>query len=211
MSNTALPAKRRLAPEARAQLILEEATRFFAEHGFGGQIADLAARMGVSHTLIFHYFGTKQNLIDQVYQNVFYSQWSEDWARDLSDRSVPLQRRVESFYFDYLDTVDNPLWIRIAMHAALAGEHMPKKGIAARNRLEQVLEIIMRELRVFRGLPEEPPFDPLERELAWHLHSSIVYFLLRKHVLEGWHTMDRRGMVRRLVANFFGEFKPGGG
>ena len=68
---------RRLEPGARAEQILDEATRFFAQRGFNAQITDLAARLGISHALIFRYFGTKQNLIDQVYKRVFAEPWSD--------------------------------------------------------------------------------------------------------------------------------------
>jgi AcrR family transcriptional regulator len=196
---------RRLEPAVRAEQILDEATRFFAERGFNAQITDLAARLGVSHALIFRYFGTKQNLIDRVYQRVFVEPWSEDWMRDLADRSVPLQARIERFYMSYLEIVDNPLWIRVALHAGLAGEHLPR-GKEVRNRVEQVLELILRELRAHRGMPQDPPIDPVEWETAWHLHSFIIYFLIRKYVLDHGSPVARSLMVQRVVENFFCEF-----
>lgn len=197
---------RRLEPGVRAEQILDEATRFFAERGFTAQITDLAARLGISHALIFRYFGTKQNLIDQVYKRIFVEPWSEAWMRDLADRSVPLKERIERFYVNYLETVDNPLWIRVALHAGLAGEHLPR-GSEVRSRVEQVLELILREIRAHRKLPQDPPIAPIEWETAWHLHSSIIYFLIRKHVLDHGSPVERNQMVKRVVESFICEFE----
>jgi AcrR family transcriptional regulator len=208
---TAEPAARstrRLEPSVRAELILDEATRFFSERGFNAQITDLAARLGISHALIFRYFGTKQNLIDQVYQRVFVEPWSDQWARGLADRSLPLKQRIENFYVSYLETVDNPLWIRVVLHAGLAGEHLPR-GNKVRSRVDSILELILRELRVHQNLPADPPLDAMEWETAWHLHSSIIYLLMRKHILDRTFTVDRSSMVKRIVASFFCEFERG--
>lgn len=202
----AVRSTRRLEPSVRAELILDEATRFFSERGFNAQITDLAARLGISHALIFRYFGTKQNLIDLVYQRVFVEPWSEHWAHDLADRSLPLKQRIENFYVSYLETVDNPLWIRVVLHAGLAGEHLPR-GNEVRSRVDSVLELILREIRAHQGLPEGPALDAMEWEMAWHLHSSIIYLLMRKHILDRTFTLDRDAMVRRIVANFFCEFE----
>lgn len=199
---------RRLEPGARSEQILDEATRFFAERGFNAQITDLAARLGISHALIFRYFGTKQNLIDQVYQRIFVEPWSDEWMRDLADRNVPLAQRIERFYIAYLKTVDNPLWIRVALHAGLAGEHLPR-GKEVRSRVSKILELILREIRAHRKESQEQEISPLEWETAWHLHSSVIYYLIRKHVLDHESPVDRDSMVRRVVRNFVCEFGPG--
>jgi AcrR family transcriptional regulator len=197
---------RRLDPSVRSEQILEEAARFFAEKGFEAQVGELAGRLGVSEGLIFRYFRTKQVLIEAVYDRVFIRRWSEAWVSDLADRSVPVRERIETFYLAYLEAVDDPLWIRIAMHAALAGERMPV-AYAARDRVERVLQVILEELRAAGVLSDDPAQEPLQWEMVLHLYSSVVYLLLRKHVLNRRFTQDRDAMVRRLIANFFAEFE----
>jgi len=197
---------RRLSPSVRAEQILEEATRFFAELGFEAQVGDLAARLGVSEGLIFRYYRTKQTLIEAVYDRVFIKRWSEAWQVDLIDRTVPVRQRVENFYLSFLDAVDDPQWIRIAMYAALAGERMPL-AYAARARVERILQVILEELRVAGFLPDDPAQESIQWEMVTHLYSSVVYLLLRKHVYNRKFTQDRGAMVQRLVANFFAEFE----
>lgn len=70
------PARRRLAPAARTELILEEALRLFAERHYSNvTIRDIASACGVNPALIYHYFDSKEDLfrralsyaMDQLY------------------------------------------------------------------------------------------------------------------------------------------------
>ena len=56
------PARRRMGVVERERQILDGAIQFFAVHGFGGQLRDLAKSIGVTHALLYHYFPTKQAL-----------------------------------------------------------------------------------------------------------------------------------------------------
>ncbi len=204
--NARTTTRKRLEPDVRAQMILDEAVRFFAEHGFAAQITDLATRLGISHALIFRYFGSKRNLIDQVYRRVYSEHWSDQWVKDLADRSVPLKRRIENFYESYFDEVDNPEWIRVALFAGLAGEHLPR-GREVQGKVDQFLTMLIDELRAFKNVPADAPEDPLDYELAFHLHSTMVYLLVRKYVINRQPSVDRSSIVRRVIDNFFCEFE----
>lgn len=52
--------RRRLLPAEREQLIVEGAIQFFSERGLDAQMRELATAIGVTHTLVYHYFPTKQ-------------------------------------------------------------------------------------------------------------------------------------------------------
>jgi AcrR family transcriptional regulator len=196
----------RMKPELRAGMILEAATKYFAEHGFEAQLKQLAQRIGVSEGLIFRYFGTKQNLVEAVYQRVFLERWSRDWERGLRERSQPLRQRLETFYRSYLEAVDEPRWIRVSVYAGLAGHDIIRRYIDTH--VDQLLKIIVQELYAERGLREPVEVDALDLELAWHLHSTFIYFLIRKHVHRTPTTTDRAAMVERIVENFLSGFRP---
>lgn len=196
----------RLDPNVRARMILDAAVDFFAEHGFEAQTKDLAARIGVSQGLIFRYFGTKQNLVEQVYQKVFLQRWSPTWEKGLRDRTVPFPERLSRFYIAYFDAVDESRWIRVSLYAGLAGHDIIARYI--RSHVNVLLELILKELHVYRGLPEDHPIDPLEYELAWHLHSTFIYFLVRKYVHHLPVMADKEAMVARIVRSFLNEFQP---
>jgi AcrR family transcriptional regulator len=195
----------RLDPGVRARMILDAAVEFFAEHGFEAQTKELAQRIGVSQGLIFRYFGTKQNLVEQVYEKVFLQRWSPSWEAGLKDRSIPFPKRLENFYLSYFDAVDEYHWIRVSLYASLAGHDIIARYI--QTRVNVLLEIIVRELRVYRGL-EDDVIDPLEFELVWHLHSTFIYFLVRKYIHRLPVMEDKPALVARIVASFLNEFQP---
>ena len=60
-------------------MIVNEAIRYFAEVGFSGQTRELARRIGVTQSLIFRYFPTKEDLIDRVYQEGYLRRWNPYW------------------------------------------------------------------------------------------------------------------------------------
>jgi len=55
--------RRRLAPELRTELILDEALRLFAERHYSNvTMRDIAAACGINPALIYHYFESKEDL-----------------------------------------------------------------------------------------------------------------------------------------------------
>lgn len=199
------PASRtRLDPAVREKMILDAAVEFFAEHGFAAQTKELAARIGVSQGLIFRYFGTKQALVERVYETVFLTRWSSSWEAELKDRSVPFPARLERFYRAYLDAVDAEQWMRVAMFASLAGHDISNRYI--QTHIEPVLEIIVRETKAHCGRPDDAAIGALEREHAWHLHSAFIYYLVRKHVHRLPVLEDKAALVGRLVPAFVAGF-----
>ena len=58
-------------PDAEARL-LEVARRLFAEKGFDGTgVAEIAREAGVAKSLFFHYFRTKEAVLQRIYQDFF--------------------------------------------------------------------------------------------------------------------------------------------
>lgn len=58
---------RQMHTAARRQAILDAAVRVFAEQGFrGGGLLTLAREVGMRHTNVLHYFGTKKDLLNAV-------------------------------------------------------------------------------------------------------------------------------------------------
>ncbi|MCF8478225.1 MAG: TetR/AcrR family transcriptional regulator, partial [Pseudolabrys sp.] len=161
-------------------MILDEAVAFFAEHGFEAQVRELSERLGVSQGLIFRYFGTKQNLLEQVYQRVYVTRWSNDWDVLLRDRSRPLHDRLIDFYRAYLTAVDQYEWIRVSLYSGLAGYDLTRRYVMTR--VELLLEVIIDELRRLAPAETLPERADALHEVVWHLHSTFVYYLVRKYV-----------------------------
>ena len=75
--------------ERRGEL-LAAAVRVFARDGFhGARVGDIAEEAGVAHGLLYHYFRSKE----EVLETIFRSSWRELVLRDRADRGV--RRRAE--------------------------------------------------------------------------------------------------------------------
>ena len=202
--------RRRLPPEMRREMILEAAIGYFADHGFEVQIRQLASKIGISPALIFKYFDNKDALIDAVYEAVFESRWQEEWVRTLTDRSIPLPERLAAFYRAYMATVDDRNWIRIAMRASLDNSVMTRRYIA--DHVSRILELIADEIEV--ALPgaaagqRAAASAELRIEHVWHLHSTIIYYLIRKHIHQVPVLEDTDALIALVVDQFLHAARP---
>jgi len=71
-------AERTQAVEDKRRQLLDAAVRVFARKGFhASRVGDIAAEAGVAHGLLYHYFRSK----DQVLEAVFHENWSVLIAR----------------------------------------------------------------------------------------------------------------------------------
>lgn len=206
-----VPAPRRMAAAQREQMILDAAIEFFAEHGFDAQIRSLAERIGVSQGLIFRYFATKEELVERVFQRTFLARWDPGWELLLGDRSVPLRERLRRFLKSYLGVVDDRRWIRISMHSSLAGHDLTHRYVQVF--VTGLLRTIASEVRAHRGEPATGDITAAELERVWHLHSTIVYFLVRKHIHGTPVPLDTDLVVSVAVDTFIDGIdpRPGGG
>ncbi|HEX6725429.1 MAG TPA: TetR/AcrR family transcriptional regulator [Gaiella sp.] len=68
------PRDRQAGAEEKRRQILDAAVRVFARRGFHtSRVGDIAEEAGVAHGLLYHYFASK----DEVLQTVFRENWSE--------------------------------------------------------------------------------------------------------------------------------------
>jgi AcrR family transcriptional regulator len=190
----------RMAPGDRERMILEEAVRFFALHGFGAQIRDLAAEAGISQGLVYRYFRSKRELLERVYEHNFIKRWDDSWEEALKDRREPLDARLIRFYSNYLTAIDDPDWIRLVMYSGLERNDLTRRYI--RTQVERLLQTIALECRTASGSTASGAVSEMETEAVWHLHSTFIYYLVRKHIFAIETTGDRDALVRIAVRSF---------
>jgi len=186
----------------RERAIVDEAIRFFAEHGFEGQTRELAKRMGITHSAIYRHFPSKEALIERVYQEVYLSRWSPDWAPLIRDRALPLEARLTRFYLDYVARVFEYNWVRIFVFSG-----MKSFGIAGRYLdlvRREIIEPATIELRHELGLANIQASQLTEREteLFWGLHGRIFYLAIRKFIYATPVPADMNEIVRDAVLTF---------
>ena len=174
------PATRtRMTREERAAQIVNGAISFFAEHGIEGQTRDLAARLGVTHALLYRHFPTKQALVERVYHEVFLSRWKDEWETMLADSRLSFAERLELFYLDYARIILNQDAVRIFVYSGLNRSTIPKRFLT--RIADRIFVPLMREMRAMLKLPglDRIPATDAEKEMLWHLHGGIFYIGIR--------------------------------
>lgn len=172
---------KRLSPEERKRTLLEKAIDYFSEEGFEGGTRELARQLGITQPLIYRYFSTKADLINEVYHAVYVSQWDDGWARTLQQRDRPLRERLRIFYEGYTSAIFNRRWMRIFFFAGLKGLDINKRYIARVS--EHLLRPICREMRAELGFgADDRPLAQAELDLVWMMHGLIFYQGIREHI-----------------------------
>lgn len=162
-------------------MILASASDYFAEHGFEGGTRDLARSIGVSQSLLYHYFEQKDDLITSVYTRLFTSRWRQEWDALFLDPGLDAREKIKRFYISYYKHVLKRPWTRIFMYGALKGLDIHRKNFDVVR--ETVFPLVISELRGGGQVLTLPDLTDLEYELAWNLHSSIFYLAVRRWVL----------------------------
>jgi AcrR family transcriptional regulator len=193
--------KRRLKGEARVDAILRAAAHLFAEEGLSGTTRQIAKRLGVTQALLYRFFPSKDQLIDQVYEHHFRDRWDARWDGLLADESLPLEERLRLFYQAYATRAD-AVTVRLFVHAGLAGRPLP--GARGAKLTNQIFAPVIAALRQAIGLPpfSDWPMTRGERELCMQLHSSIVFLGIRRHIYGMSMPDDLNDVIALYVQSF---------
>lgn len=196
------PLTRRLTGAEREKHIAQEAVRYFAEVGFVGDTRELAQRLGVTQSLLYKYFPSKEALINRVYEEVYLGRWNPFWETVVRDRSIPLQERLTRHYIEYAKAALTRDWVRIFMFSGLRGEDINRKYLNILR--ERILEPIAIELRHEFGLPStaELPLKNTEIELVWSINARIFYFGQRQWIFDVPVQGELDDLIRLTVEHF---------
>ncbi len=177
---TGLPARRRLTRADRERQIVDGAVAFFSEHGLGGQLRDLAQQLGITHTLLYHYFPTKQALIKRVYTEMFAGRWNPLWEALLDDAKLSAEVKFTRFYSEYAGVILNSNWVRIFVFSGLSDRYITDKYFSMLR--EKLFPRLVRETRKYRGITSRAKPSDRELELLMGLHGSIFYMGMRRWI-----------------------------
>ncbi|ERP88301.1 hypothetical protein Q669_07565 [Labrenzia sp. C1B10] len=191
--------RRRLPPSERRQQIVEGAVAFFAEVGLDGNTRDLAKRIGVTQSLLFNYFATKDDLIEAVYEKVYLGRLSPDWPERLTDREVPLRRRLLDFYTEYSTLIFQYEWMRIFMFSGLYGAELNRRY------LKHLGDVILLPLLGEIEHEASSGVTPVMEDI-WNLHGGIVYIGIRQHIYRTPCPDDPSEAISRAIDRFLLSF-----
>ena len=200
----AAPVRRRLSNAERERQIVDGAIRFFAEHGLDGQLRDLASDIGVTHTLVYHYFPTKQALIDRVYTDVFERLWDPAWEALLDDPAIDVQTKLERFYCGYAKLIFSREFVRILVFSGLSDRTIPDRFFELLR--ERLFPRLIRETRRHIGTTRRAKSTTRELEYLMGLHGGIFYIGLRRWVyaqpVHGGAVLDDETVIRDRVRGY---------
>ena len=167
--------RRRLEAREREQQIIAGATEFFARRGLEAQMRELAAELGIAHTLLYHYFPTKRSLIERVYEETIAGRWDVRWEALLDDASLAVDAKLHAFYREYLAAILTPEWLRILVHSGLSDGLIPTRYFALVR--EKLFPRLLRETRRAAGSRSRARATPREEALLMGFHGGLIYHL----------------------------------
>jgi AcrR family transcriptional regulator len=174
------PVRRRLGVAERERQIVDGAVRFFAENGFAGQLRYLARSVGVTHALLYHYFPTKQALIDRVYEELFESRWKPGWDALLDDPELEVEDKLTTFYDDYVNQTLSREFTRIFVFSGLEDHSITDRFFAMLR--ARLFPRLVRETRRHRGSSARGRPSRRELELLAGLHGGFFYIAMRRWI-----------------------------
>ena len=166
---------RSIAQEERRRQILEAAVRVFARTGYhGSRVGDIAEEAGVAHGLLYHYFSSKE----EVLQTVFRENWGAliERFRAVEAADEPAPEKLEGIAKILLRTWRNDPDLVIVMVREVA------RSQQLQGQVEEVREAFAIVQRVIEEGQAAGAFRP---DLDARLASWVVYGGLEE-VLTGW-------------------------
>jgi len=173
--------RRRMLASEREELILVEATRYFAEFGLSAGTIELARRIGMTQPLLYKYFPTKEALLVRIYERLFPQSWGPELAEILDDESLPLRERLTKFYQTFTATVLTYEHVRLFLFSGLTNNSLNARYYAILS--EQFFTRIVRALRAeFLAKKTRRATTNDEMELVQTLHAAIYHVAFRRWV-----------------------------
>lgn len=196
--------EKRLPYEERRARILEQAAEFFSEYGLTGQTRSLAAACGVSQRLLYRFFPNKAALLREVYNETIVGPFKAVWMAQLTDRSRPVEERLNLFYRDYFQCVLTRKWLRLFLYASLAETEMAPDYIATI--IKDLTETITLETALELGvdLPDDPD---LLHEIGWTLHGTVSHFAIRRQLYRASQELASDKVLAMHIAGFVHGFR----
>jgi TetR/AcrR family transcriptional regulator, fatty acid metabolism regulator protein len=159
----------------RRRQLLEAAVKVFAQKGFhAARVGDIAEEAGVAYGLVYHYFESKEELLETI----FRSTWAEMLSRvhEVEAAGVPASEAVRQVTALLLRTWRrDPDLVRVLVREVTRNQHVQQE-------IEEIGHAMDALERIVRRGQETGEF---RRELDPRL-SAVVFYGALEEVLTGW-------------------------
>jgi AcrR family transcriptional regulator len=163
-------------PEDKRQLILEAAVRVFARKGYHTcRVGDIAEEAGVAHGLLYHYFDSKDELLQTIFKNTWtlmldtiegVESIEEDPARETLRKVAAIVLRSGR---------DTPDIVRVLVREVARSPHLQVEL----GETEQAFEALERVIR--KGQEAGEFRDNVDARFA-----SFIFYGALEEILTGW-------------------------
>jgi TetR/AcrR family transcriptional regulator, fatty acid metabolism regulator protein len=161
--------------EEKRRLILEASVRVFARKGYHtSRVGDIAEEAGIAHGLLYHYFGSKE----EVLETVFRENWSEliEAFRRVEASDEPPLDQLEGIAKILLRSwLNDPDLVSVMVREVARSQHLQGQV----DEIREGFQIIQRVIE--RGQADgslRPGIDP--RLASWIFYGGL------EEVLTGW-------------------------
>jgi AcrR family transcriptional regulator len=166
---------RSIASEEKRKTLLDAAVRVFARTGYhGSRVGDIAEEAGVAHGLLYHYFASKE----EVLQTIFRENWGELIARFRAVEAAdePAGEKLEGIAKILLRTWRNdPDLVTVMVREVARSPQLESQVVEVREAFAIVQRVVEQGQRdgAFRA-------DVDARLASWILYGGL------EEVLTGW-------------------------
>jgi TetR/AcrR family transcriptional regulator, fatty acid metabolism regulator protein len=179
---------RSVIAEEKRRLILDAAVRVFARKGFHTcRVGDISEEAGVAHGLLYHYFSSKDELLETVFQET----WSELLAaiREVEASEAPTREQLRQVAAIMLRSWQRqPDLVRVLVREIA-------RSPALQGRVDAIAEALAAIARIIeRGQADGEFRDDLDPRLA-----SLIFYGGIETILTSW-VLDRDGGDRDVAA-----------
>ncbi len=166
---------RSIATEEKRRLILEAAVRVFARKGYHTcRVGEIAEEAGVSHGLLYHYFASKEELLETIFRET----WSEllEAIHGIEGSGEPAQEKLRQVAAILLRSWRrDPDLVRVLVREVARSPHLQRRVDEIGHAFAAIERIVE------RGRAE----GSFRRELDPRLASWIFYGAVEE-ILTGW-------------------------
>ncbi len=159
----------------RRRALLDAAVRVFARRGYhASRVGDIAEEAGVAHGLLYHYFASKE----EVLETVFRETWAELLAavREVEESGAAAQEQLRQVAAILLRSWRrDPDLVRVLVREVTRGAELGR-------RVQEITDAFAAIERIVRRGQSEGTFrDDVDAALA-----SVIFYGAIEEILTGW-------------------------
>ena len=162
-------------PGDKRQLILDAAVRVFARKGYHtSRVGDIAEEAGVAHGLLYHYFKSKDELLETIFSNTWTLMLEAiSGVESLDDPARETLRKVSAIVLRAWR--DTPDIVRVLVREVTRSPHLQQEI----GETEQAFAALERVIR--KGQQAGEFRDDIEPRFA-----SFIFYGALEEILTGW-------------------------